>query len=81
VCVSHEDCVGLVEGNMTVISDSHQLDVCAAKRGNQVVVFRASSGDIAGKSVGNMGVFGGDVDVVKQVSLHKAAVTLLMLRA
>ena len=81
MCVSHEDRVWLVKGNMAIISDSHQLDVRAAKRGNQVIVFRASSGDIAGKSIWNMSIFGGDVDVVKQVLLHKVVVALLVLRA
>ena len=72
---------GFVEGNMPVVADSKQLDIHAAKRCDQLVIFRASLGDVFCEPIGNVGVPKGNVDMVEKVHAHKVMVTLPMFRA
>ena len=70
---------GLVEADVTVLTDTQNLQVNAAQRGNQRLVASALGSAVLGQTVGNIGVCLVDVDMVKQMVVHEIAIALIVI--
>ena len=73
-----EGVAGLVEADVAVMADAQDLDVDAAHVADDLVVPLALRLGVGGQAVGDVGVGGVDVHVVKEVLLHEVAVALLV---
>ena len=73
-----EDAVRLVEADVAIVADAQQLNVHAAAIGDLALIIGKHGLRVGGEAVRHVGVLRLDVDVVKEVLLHKAAVALRM---
>ena len=81
--INHVSCFfkgrsGFIEADMTVKTDAEQLEVDAAEGFDECIIFSAFFGKVIGATVGNVGVLATNIDVVKEVGLHKVAVALVV---
>ena len=76
VRVAVKRCVGLVKTDVSVTTDAEDLNVLRMLLDKGGVACALLFG-IGGKSVGNMGVFAIDVDVIEEVVRHKVNVALV----
>ena len=75
-----EGLAGLVEADVSVVAHAQDLDVDAAQAANDLIVPRALGGGVGREALGHIGSGRVDVDVVKEVGLHKIAVALGVVR-
>ena len=54
------------------------LQVRITERADQLVIAGTLGGGVCGKAVGDVGVFGTDIDMVKEIGLHEVAVALIV---
>lgn len=66
----------LVETDMTIATDTEQLQVDAAAGSDQIIICLAGFLWILGKTVWYKGAVFVDVDMVKEIIIHKIAITL-----
>ena len=71
-----EEVPRLVEANVPVVADAQQLQVDAAAGAYLPLVVGEHCLGIGGHAIGHARVLRADVDVVKEVLLHEAAVAL-----
>ena len=73
-----KDRSGLVEADMTVQTNAEQLQIDAAEGLDASIVVSALFCKVVGAAVGNKGVLAANVDMVKEIGLHKVAVALVV---
>ena len=68
--------IGLVEANVTVVTDAEQLQIRVTGSSDDLVVLRAGSGSVGIGAIGHMRVVQVDVDVIEEVLTHKVVIAL-----
>ena len=68
--------IGLVEANMTVITNAEQLQVRVTGGSDDLVVLGAGSGGIGVGAIGHVRVVQIDIDVIEEVLTHEVVVAL-----
>ena len=68
--------IGLVEANVTVVTDAEQLQIRVTGSSDDFVVLRAGSGSVGIGTIGHMRVVQVDVNVIEEVLTHKVVVAL-----
>ena len=74
----HKAVTGFIETNVTVPSQTQQLQICTAQFLNQFVVPGTLCLGICGQTVRHMGIFHIDVNVIEQVGIHEIPITLIV---
>ena len=68
--------IGLVEANMTVITNAEQLQIRVTGGSDDLVVLGAGSGGIGVGAIGHVRVIQIDVDVIEEVLAHEVVIAL-----
>ena len=68
--------IGLVEADVTVVTDAEQLQIGVTGGSDDLVVLRAGSGSVGIGAIGHMRVVQVDVNVIEEVLTHKVVVAL-----
>ena len=77
-CALGEGNIGLIEADVTVITDTENLHVNAAHGCDNCIVSCALCLGISGKTVGEIGVLFLNINVVEEIVMHKVGVALVV---